>query len=182
MNIIVAFAKSQDAQNIKSILLRGGFDNVFAYTSGAQALSAMENLGSGVIICGYRLSDMLYSELAEDLPGYFQMLMIASADKAPMDTCGSRLMFLPTPFSKTDLYTTINMMIEGVTLYRKKAKQKRLHKSEADIKTITKAKEILMERHHMTEPEAHKYLQKCSMNSGTSMLEAAEMVISLNSV
>ena len=50
------------------------------------------------------------------------------------------------------------------------------------MKTITKAKELLMERHHMSEPEAHKYLQKCAMNSGTTMLEAAEMVISLNSV
>ena len=73
-------------------------------------------------------------------------------------------------------------MLEGVTLLRKKAKQKRLHKSEADMKTITKAKELLMERHHMSEPEAHKYLQKCAMNSSTTMLEAAEMVISLNSI
>jgi response regulator NasT len=91
-------------------------------------------------------------------------------------------MFLPSPFSKADLYSTINMMLEGVTLSRKRAKQKRLNKSEADKKTISKAKELLMERHHMTEPEAHKYLQKCAMNSGTTMLEAAEMVISLNSI
>lgn len=182
MNIIVAFAKPEDAQNIKSILLRGGYDNVIACTTGVKALSAMEDLGSGVIVCGYRLSDMLYSDLAEDLPGYFQMLMVASADKAPFDNYGEKLMFLPSPFSKADLYSTINMMIEGVTLSRKRAKQKRLNKSEADKKTISKAKELLMERHHMTEPEAHKYLQKCAMNSGTTMLEAAEMVISLNSI
>ena len=89
MNIIVAFAKSEDAQNFKSILSRGGFDGVVTCTSGVQALSAMDDLGSGVIICGYRLSDMLYSELAQDLPGYFQMLMIASADKAPAEISAS---------------------------------------------------------------------------------------------
>lgn len=36
-----------------------------------------------------------------------------------------------------------------------------------------------MARNHMTESEAHRYLQKCSMDSGTSMVETAQMVISL---
>ena len=179
MNIIVAFAKAEDAQKFKSILLRGGFDNITAVTSGMQALSAMEDLGSGVIVCGYRLSDMLYSDLADDLPGYFQMLMIASPDKAPASADNSRLIYLPTPVTKDNLYSTLNMMIEGVHRSRKKAKQSRLNRSDADKQTISKAKELLMEKHHMTEPEAHKYLQKCSMESGCNMVEAAEMILSL---
>ena len=36
-----------------------------------------------------------------------------------------------------------------------------------------------MERNRMAEPEAHKYLQKCSMDSQVSLIEAAQMVISL---
>jgi len=36
-----------------------------------------------------------------------------------------------------------------------------------------------MERNHMTEEEAHRYLQKSSMNSGTNLVEAAQMVITL---
>ncbi len=179
MNIIVAFAKSQDAQNFKSILSRGGYDNVLSFTSGAQALSAMQDLGSGVIICGYRLSDMLYSELLEDLPGYFQMLLISSTANAPASN-DERLMYLPTPLKRDDLFSTLNLMLEGVSRSRKKAKEKRLHRSEADKKTIESAKALLMERHHMTEPEAHKYLQKCAMDSGNSLLETAEMIISLN--
>ena len=179
MNIIVAFAKPNDAQNFKSILSRGGYDNIQAYTSGVQALSAMQDLGSGVIVCGYRLSDMLYSDLLEDLPDYFKMLMISSSTNAPTDIVNDRLMYLPTPLKKDDLYSTIGLMIEGVTLQRKKAREKRKNRSLEDKKTIEAAKEILMERHHMTEPEAHKYLQKCSMDSGTNILETAEMVISL---
>ena len=180
MNIIVAFAKSQDAQNFKSILSRGGYDNVLSFTSGVQALSAMQDLGSGVIICGYRLSDMLYSELLEDLPGYFQMLLISSSANAPASPTSEKLMYLSTPLKKDDLFSTLNIMMEGVTRSRKKAKEKRLHRSEADKKTIESAKTLLMERHHMTEPEAHKYLQKCAMDSGNSLLETAEMIISLN--
>ena len=42
---------------------------------------------------------------------------------------------------------------------------------------IKLAKETLMARNNMTEQEAHKYLQKCSMDSGTNMSETAEMVL-----
>ena len=31
----------------------------------------------------------------------------------------------------------------------------------------------------MTEPEAHKYLQKCSMDNGTNMVETAQMILTL---
>ena len=36
-----------------------------------------------------------------------------------------------------------------------------------------------MERNHMTEDEAHKYIQKCAMDSGTKLVESAQMVLSL---
>mgnify|MGYP000556223929 CR=1 FL=1 len=36
-----------------------------------------------------------------------------------------------------------------------------------------------MERNYLTEEEAHKYLQKCSMDSGTNLVETAQMVLTL---
>jgi len=44
---------------------------------------------------------------------------------------------------------------------------------------IRQAKELLMERNHMSETEAHRYIQKCSMDSGTNMVETAQMIVSL---
>ena len=40
-------------------------------------------------------------------------------------------------------------------------------------------KRLLMERNGMSEEEAHRYIQKCSMDSGTNLVETAQMVISL---
>jgi response regulator NasT len=182
VNIIVAFAKAQDAANLKSILNRGGYEGIVTCTSGVQALSAMDDLGSGVILCGYRLSDMLYSELLEDLPSYFKMLLIASTERAPATAESDNFIYLPTPVQKSDLYSTLNLMMEGVQRARKKAKEKRIKRSETDKKIIDQAKALLMERHHMTEPEAHKYLQKCAMDSGTDLTETAEMIISLTNI
>ena len=36
-----------------------------------------------------------------------------------------------------------------------------------------------MERNNMTEEEAHRYIQKCSMDSGTNLVETAQMVLTL---
>ena len=34
-----------------------------------------------------------------------------------------------------------------------------------------------MERNRLTEEEAHRYIQKCSMDSGNHMAETAEMIL-----
>ena len=36
-----------------------------------------------------------------------------------------------------------------------------------------------MERNHISEEEAHRFLQKSSMDSGTNMLETAQMVLTI---
>ena len=52
-------------------------------------------------------------------------------------------------------------------------------RSSEERRLIDEAKALLMERNNMTESEAHRYIQKCSMDSGTNLVETAQMVISL---
>jgi len=52
-------------------------------------------------------------------------------------------------------------------------------RSEQEKSLLESAKRILMERNGMSEPMAHRYLQKCSMDSGVSLPESAAMVIRL---
>ena len=58
--------------------MKNGFEVVAVCTSGAQVLSQMEDLNGGIVVCGYRLTDMLYSELRECMSAENAMLMIAS--------------------------------------------------------------------------------------------------------
>ena len=158
-NIIVAFSKPEDAKSIKNILMKNGFEVVAVCTSGAQVLSQMEDLNGGIVVCGYRLTDMLYSELRECMSAENAMLMIASPNKwsadAPQD-----VVCLPMPLKVHDLVGTLEI-------------------NEKERAVIDQAKALLMERNSMTEEEAHRYIQKCSMDSGTNMYETAQMVISL---
>ncbi|MCD8082629.1 MAG: ANTAR domain-containing protein [Clostridiales bacterium] len=177
-NVIVAFSRPEDAKNIKNILVRSGFQVFAVCTSGAQALSQAEDLNSGIIVCGYRLADMLFAELADCMPPDFDMLMVSSPGKwtARMP---EKVVCLPMPLKVHDLLATLDMMAQAQTRRRKKQRLQPKKRNEEERQLINQAKALLMERNSMTEEEAHRYIQKCSMDSGTNLIETAQMVISL---
>ena len=84
------------------------------------------------------------------------------------------------PFKTSDLISTINMLIMQHERVLRKKKDKPKPRNSADKADIDKAKLILMERNDMTEPEAYRYIQKCSMDSGTNMVETAQMILLLH--
>jgi response regulator NasT len=71
------------------------------------------------------------------------------------------------------------MMSQGITRRKKKLKEKPQVRNEQETATITQAKVLLMNRNNMTEEEAHRYLQKHSMDNGTNMVETAQMVLAM---
>ena len=176
VNLIVAFPKLEDAKTIKNILVRSGFQVTGICTTGAQAISQADGLHDGVIICGYKLEDMLYSELRECLPPGFELLLMASP-RLLSECYGEGVVCLSMPLKMNDFLSTINMMTDGIERKRRRRHQQPKRRSEKEEALIAEAKELLMERNHMTENEAHKYLQKCSMDSGTGIVDTAQMVL-----
>ncbi len=51
------------------------------------------------------------------------------------------------------------------------------HTSSRGSRDIQSAKKVLITQRNMTEPEAHRYLQKMSMDAGRSLAETARMVL-----
>jgi len=140
-----------------------------------------DRLSDGIIICGYKLSDnMLYSELYEYKPKSFEMLLVAS--KNLWDDCQDNdIVCAAMPIKVNDLINTIEMMLQVQVRRRKKKRMQPKRRSPQEQKVIDDAKAILMEKNNMTEPEAFRYIQKCSMDSGNTMVESASMVIGIYS-
>lgn len=176
-SIIVAFPKLEDAKHISDILRRCGLETAAIYTSASKVLSTVHQLDSGVVICGRRLSDMHYTQLAEYLPEYFEMLLISS--KTTLEECPPGIMTLGMPFRTADLIGTVEMMLAQQARRLKKRKSVPKKRTEREQNYINNAKWLLMERNHMTEQEAFRYIQKCSMDSGTNMVETAQMILLL---
>lgn len=176
MQIIVVFPKQQDAKNIMHAIVKQGFDVVLACTTGAQAISKANELDGGIIISGYKLMDMYYADLYDYLPKGFELLLMAS--RAKLDNCyNNNIICVEMPVKMRELVESLNMMLYRYE--RQKKKQKKLERKAEEKVLINRAKEVLMDRNHMSEEEAHYYLQKTSMDAGTAMTEVAEMILSM---
>lgn len=176
--IIIAFPRLENGKKIKTILTRSGFHVAGVCTSGAQALQEANDLGLGVVLCTYRLPDMMYRELRECLPEGFQMVTISSREQWE-DNGDSSVISLAQPLKVHELISTMEMVVCNVERIRRKRRSRPRQRSEEERALILRAKNILMERNNMTEEEAHRYLQKTSMDNGTSFTETAQMILSM---
>ncbi len=177
-NIIVAFPRPDDANNIRNILVKNGFPVSSVTTSGRGALAAADGLDGGIIITSYKHKDMPYFEIYECMPQGFELLLIASKPK--LDECDvPDIVKLPMPFVVGDLTDTVEMMCMSMTGRRRSNNRRPAKRTAKEQGILDAAKRILMERNNLTEDEAHKYIQKCSMDSGTGLIESAGMVLSM---
>lgn len=172
-SIIVVFPKIENGKQMKEILLQHGFEVEVVCSNGSMVLQEIQRLDYGIVVGSYRFSDMFYTELLDCLPKEFEMLLIGS--KQMLDQYGRQgVMSLIQPFKVKELVDTLHMM---EMVQEKKIQKKK--RSEKDKKVIEQAKQVLMERNHLSEEEAHRYLQKTSMDSGTNMAETAQMIVLL---
>jgi response regulator NasT len=141
-------------------------------------LNNIDNLNHGIVVCGYKFSDMMYSDLQECLPQNFEMLLLAS-QHVLSESRNQNIVCLPMPIKANDLINTVEMMVQTLARKRKREKAKPKERSDEEKALIKQAKNLLMDRNNMSEEEAHHYIQKCSMDSATNMVETAQMILSL---
>lgn len=177
-NIIVVFRKLDDAKNIRNVLMRNGFTVTAVCSTGIQAIGQLDILKDGIVICGYQMTDMLYTEILENLPDDFTMLLMARDSVLPY-LKGNDVVCLPLPVRVRDLIDTVAMLQRTVEVRLKKRRAGPRARTQKENELIAQAKEVLIERNNMTEPEAHRYLQKSAMDTGTSLVETAGMVLDL---
>jgi response regulator NasT len=123
---------------------------------------------------------MHYSELYGYLPREFRMLLVASPAKL-QDCTSTDIMCLPMPIHSHELVSTLQtMMFELMRPRKKKARLQPKQRSEQEQKIIRDAKQLLMNRNNMSEEEAHKYIQKVSMDSGNNLVETAQMILAFD--
>lgn len=174
--ILIVLPKPDDGKKVRKILMSHGFSNVFAYPTASALLQDVNRHNCGLVISGYRLKDMYYRELAESLPSFFEMVLIGSASTVSEAEAG--ILSLTTPLKVYDLVNTVQMVLSQIErrFRKKKPPKKRTSREENYIRN---AKFLLMERNHLSEEEAHRYIQKSSMDSGTNMVETAQMILML---
>ncbi len=180
-NIIVGFPDETQGRTIKNLLVRSGFNCIGICTTGAQVMAMTDDLVDGIVVCGYKFSDMMYDELKENLGEEFDLLLLTKRSAlAEREERG--VVCVEMPLKVAERIDTLSMMVEHADRRRRKRREKPRERSREELRILERAKRVLVERNSMTEEEAHRYLQKCSMDSGTNMVESARMVLDLMSM
>lgn len=106
-------------KSIRNILVKNGFPVVAVCTSGAQTLQYADDLHNGVVVCGYRLTDMIYSQLREDLSEQFDMLLLASR-RFTSEVDDKRIRCVAMPLKVHELLASVDAAVEESELRKKK--------------------------------------------------------------
>jgi response regulator NasT len=176
-DIIIVFRKIEEARSVRADFIRWGFSPPAVTSSGMRALSLAAGIKKGLIVCGYRAADISWAEIADSLPAGFAMLLLAREPllAEPRD---QGIACLPLSVRGEELRQEAARLLEE----QKRSARKGLARparSREDSEAIARAKEILMEKKRMREPEAHRYLQKTAMETGSTLVETACMVLEL---
>ena len=105
------------------------------------------------------------------------MLLLASA--RVICEVPSSILSVEMPIKSGDLVNTVSMILMQQDRKRRKEKKKPKLRSEKEQNYISNAKMMLMQRNHLNEEDAYRYIQKSSMDSGTNMVETAQMLLML---
>ena len=181
VSVIVLFPKMEEARSIRNLLVRSGIDVTSVCTTGAQVIYALDDLEDGIVVRGYKYADMMYSELYDYMPKTFKMLLVASQMNC-MNVMIDKIDTIAMPLKAQELVSRVNDTLDELWIEHKKRRQKPRVRESKDKQIIIDAKVKLMEEKGYTENDAHKYLQKKSMDNGTNMVETAKMVLELFTV
>lgn len=167
--IIVAFGDERKRMQIAGALEDSGIEVFRRCATGSEALRTLNVCHDGVLVCGTKLPDRTADELADDIDSAALMLVIGKPER--LEFCESRDVFkLSAPFTRGELASAVRMLLQ---LHNMRMPQR----SGNDRALVEAAKQKLMETYNFTEPQAHRALQRASMNFGIKMSDSARRVL-----
>ena len=171
--VIVAFEGEKTCHRIREILENAGAASCLLCHSAAEVKRLVHKQYISTVISGFKFPDDSAEGLFEDLPPSCAMLLLAV--QSQLDLCGNEDIFkLASPVSKGDLIASVRMLIQMSHRLERFVRPRRTQEEKA---LIDQAKAVLMDRHGMTEEQAHRFLQKQSMDSGAKLLDTARLVL-----
>jgi len=171
--VILAFESEKTVARMRETLENSGVAGCIVCHSAAEIKRLVQKQHVTTVVCGYKLRDETAEALLEDLPISCSVLVVAVQNM--LDMIDSDDIFkLAAPVSRNDLLSSVRMLLQIGRRMEKFVKPQRSEKEQA---LVERAKAILMDRHGMTEEQAHRFLQKKSMDSGAKLAQTAQMVL-----
>ncbi len=171
--VIVAFESRTNRERIRDLLESTGEFSCLLCQNGGQVRRAARKLRVDIVVCGFKLGEESCEAVSYDLPQRCSMLMIAPQVK--LELCEAEGVFkLQTPLHRSELLASVRLLAQ---LRRPGRDNGPVRRSQEERELVERAKALLMERNGMTEEQAHRFLQKQSMDNGARLTDTAKLVL-----
>lgn len=163
--MIIAGVSETSRDQISRLLASSGYSVFRCCASGSALRRALSECEDCILIYLGNIPDCSPDDLIWDYGKRIQILWIAKP--AMLEDCESQEVFrLPMPTSQHTILGALEILNQ---LHQRKMPRR----SGADRDLVEQAKRVLMDRMQITEPEAHRLLQKQAMDHGVKMTEYA---------
>ncbi len=171
--VIVAFESRANRERIRDLLESTGEFSCLLCQNGGQVRRAARKLRVDIVVCGFKLGEESCESLFYDLPQRCAMLLIAP--QAQLELCEAEGVFkLQSPIRRAELLASVRLLAQ---LRRPGRDSGPARRSREERELVERAKAVLMDRHGMTEGQAHRFLQKQSMDNGARLTDTARLVL-----
>jgi response regulator NasT len=183
VRILIGNKDVQIGKQLAIFLQENGFSVVGEAQEGNELLRKVHTIYPDLVILDYQMKGLSGKQVAEVLVNDEICPVIAIVNQSEIEYFGLLLQnfnfsYVIKPLNKRLLLQTIHLLIKANRKVKKLEKQVEHLKQKLDTKEeIDKAKALLMKYMHMTEEEAHRKIQKQSMDRGISKLEVAKAII-----
>lgn len=167
---------------IVDLLPAGEYQPVLRARDAGEARRMLVSAVVDIVIINTPLSDDFGMELAADLAdSSISILLLVKnelVEQIAYKAVDMGILTLGKPNTSGALFGAIRLLTAmSVRLRKMEKKNKTLQEKMSDIRIVNRAKWLLIEHHHMTEKDAHYYIEKQAMDTRLSRKEVAESII-----
>lgn len=181
--VLIVCSKPDLLKDLKTLMLHQGYLSIECSLSANEARRKMDFFDPELIMVNSPLQDELGIEFVLDIAELSDAGIVVLSKHDYIEEMQYKLekvgaLILPKPINKMTLIQTAKFAAQSRKSIRGLKHQKEdLEKKIQDRKLIEQAKWMLVEKMNMTEPQAHRYIQKRAMDTRQSQLAVAQEII-----
>lgn len=182
-SVLVVSGHQRSIDFVRALLPPNSFKPVTAVSGVGEAQRLMISNSYDIIVIDTPLPDQFGYELAVDLAKDTQSGIMLLVRNDIFDNIADRVesfgvLTVAKPISKQSFYQDIRLLAATrERLLAIETKNATLQEKMAEIRLVNRAKWALIDKMGMTEPQAHKYIEKQAMDTRMSKRDTAEAII-----
>lgn len=180
--VLVVSGSDKAFDYISELLPPNEFYPILKAGSAGEAKRMLLSAAVDIIIINTPLTDEFGTELALDLSenpvGVLLLVKSDNFEQVCYKVEDNGILTVAKPGSRQIIYGAVKLLAATAAKLRKLEKKNRtLQEKMTDIRTVNRAKWLLIENLNMSEKDAHYYIEKQAMDTRLSRREVAESII-----